>query len=86
MSEDEYFIFKQKQVELCQSLDFANYLNDLSNVYNRIIEKAQAANMNYNNIEKRIQTIIGKIEINNFNAYQGYHLAKEIKEALKQRN
>jgi hypothetical protein len=86
MSEDEYFIFKQKQVELYQSLDFVNYINDLSNVYNRIIEKAQDANMNYNSIEKHIQNIIGKTEINNFNAYQGYLFAKELKEYLKQRN
>lgn len=86
MTEEEYLEFKQKQQSLLENLDLSEQVNQLFTLYNQIISDANTANTDYFSSEKQIQVLENNIATTNFNLYQGYLLAKELKEAILRRN
>lgn len=86
MTDEEYSVFKQKQRELCDSLELADVLDNLIASYNLIIERASFVNNDCIAAEKDIERLENELVNSKFNACEGYALAKKLKEALVRRN
>lgn len=83
---EEYKSLKQKQAELRQSLDFTNIIDNVLLLYNEVIDIAKNINLDYQNAEKNLHGVEYNILSMNFNAYQGYLLAKSLKDAIEKRD
>lgn len=86
MTEIEYSLYKNRKLEIYESLSFVNIVKELFSAYDNLIKHAQRVNLEYASVEKRVQSIVDEIANKNFNAYDGYLLAKELKETIKSRN
>lgn len=86
MTEQEYYIYKQKQKEMMDTFEVNKAIDQLLEVQSNIMSRYTDIKSRFDEVDREIQYLQTELIYDNFNASEGYLYAKKFKELLQEKS